>query len=92
MALSDDAREAIGGAMGDMAPSTDEWRDYCTDNLSQAVMDAVLPDGRTIAQALDENTALRALVGRFYTQAWEDPLTDDEMDLLDPIVNEAMDR
>ncbi len=36
-----------------------------------------------------ENAALRALVARFYTQAWEDPLTDDEMALLDPIVNEA---
>ena len=36
-----------------------------------------------------ENAALRDLVARFYTQAWEDPLTDDEMALLDPIVNEA---
>ncbi len=53
MSLSDDARTAVGGALGDMAPSTDEWRDHCTDYLSQAVMDAVLPDGRTIAQALD---------------------------------------
>lgn len=37
-----------------------------------------------------ENTALRALVARFYTQAWEDPLTDDELALLDHIVNDAM--
>ena len=37
-----------------------------------------------------ENAALRALVARFYTQAWEDPLTDDEMALLDPIVNDAV--
>lgn len=37
-----------------------------------------------------ENAALRALVARFYTQAWEDPLTDDEMALLDPIVNAAV--
>ena len=39
-----------------------------------------------------ENTALRALVARFYTQAWEDPLTDDEMALLDPIVNAAVEE
>jgi hypothetical protein len=37
-----------------------------------------------------ENVAMRALVARFYTQAWEDPLTDDEMALLDPIVNDAV--
>lgn len=37
-----------------------------------------------------ENAALRALVARFYNQAWEDPLTDDEMALLDPIVNDAV--
>ena len=39
-----------------------------------------------------ENTALRSLVARFYTQAWEDPLTDDEMALLDPIVNAAVEE
>ena len=50
-------------------------------------------DASRLADEVDrlraENAALRALVARFYTQAWEDPLTDDEMALLDPIVNEA---
>ena len=62
---------------------------------------AKLPDGsltqaevRLLLSVVDglrsENDALRALVARFYTQAWEDPLTDDEMALLDPIVRNAL--
>lgn len=33
-----------------------------------------------------ENAALRELVGRFYTQAWEDPLTPEQSHLLVSIV------
>lgn len=55
--------------------------------LTKAERDALVAEVRRLR---DENTALRALVARFYTQAWEDPLTDDEMALLDPIVNEAV--
>lgn len=55
--------------------------------LSNWERDALVAEVRRLRA---ENDALRALVARFYTQAWEDPLTDDELALLDHIVNDAM--
>lgn len=56
MALSDDARLAIR----DEQPSNNEWPDL----VAQRALNARLPDGRTIAQALDQGDRLRAAVIR----------------------------
>ncbi len=56
MALSDDARKAMTLHMG----CGRGWTDTVLDRLVADALAAVLPDGRTIAQALDALAAIEA--------------------------------
>ena len=56
MTASDDARQAIAGAIGNDDP---EARQFFVEVAGRA-LNATMPDGRTIAQHLDDGAALEA--------------------------------
>jgi hypothetical protein len=57
-----------------------------TINVGPVTIGEPLPKATEVDRLRAENEALRELVRRFYTQAWETPLTVEQDELLDRVL------